>query len=75
MVTQKRRRDDADDTGEISFHALDKRIALIDQTVTRLAEDLEKINKNIARLVWLVATTLILAILKFGLSGGFNVAS
>ena len=58
---------------EVTNHDLDKRLALLEQTVLRLAIDLHQINGSINKLVWAVGGALLVAVMKFVLSGGLNV--
>jgi uncharacterized membrane protein len=49
---------------------LDKRVALLEQTVQRLATDLHQINESINKLVWVVGAALITYVMKFIVMGG-----
>ena len=51
-------------------YQLDKRVSLLEQTMIRVHKDLEKINSNLSRLVWLMITAIMLAIMKWLLVGG-----
>ena len=64
---------DAERMPEVTNHDLDKRLALLEQTVLRLAIDLHQINGSINKLVWAVGGAVLVAIMKFVLSGGLNV--
>jgi len=46
------------------------RIALLEQSTEQIREQLKGINGNINKLVWLVFTALVLAVMKFVISGG-----
>jgi hypothetical protein len=60
-MTENERRRDSDDHGT--------RIALLEQSTKAIKDQLKDINGNINKLVWLVFTALILAVLKFMISG------
>lgn len=51
-------------------YQLDKRVSLLEQTMIRVHKDLEKINSNLSRLVWLMITAIMLAVMKWLLVGG-----
>lgn len=53
-----------------TIHQLDKRVTLLEQTMIRVHKDLEKINSNLSKLVWLIITAIMLAIMKWLLVGG-----
>lgn len=57
---------------ELTTYTLDKRLALLEQTVTRLSNDLHQINASINKLVWLVGGALIVAVVQFITKGGLN---
>lgn len=57
---------------EVTTYNLDKRLALLEQTVTRLSNDLHQINASINKLVWAVGMALIVAIMQFILKGGLS---
>lgn len=54
----------------VTNHDLDKRLALLEQTVERLSNDLHQINASINKLVWIVAGAIFMAATKFVLAGG-----
>jgi hypothetical protein len=60
-MIEHERRYDGDDHGT--------RIALLEQSTKAIKDQLKDINGNINKLVWLVFTALILAVLKFMISG------
>lgn len=60
---------------EVSNYDLDKRLALLEQTVERLSTDLHQINQSINKLVWVIGGAILIAGMKFVLSGGLNVIS
>lgn len=57
---------------ELTPYNLDKRLALLEQTVTRLSNDLHQINTSINKLVWAVGGALIIAVVQFIAKGGLN---
>ena len=63
MTTEDRRRDTGD-------HGT--RIALLEQSTAAIQKQLEGINVNINKLVWLVLAALVMAAMKFFLMGGLS---
>ena len=51
-------------------YQLDRRVSVLEQTMIRVHTDLEQINKNLSRLVWLMITAIMLAVMKWLLVGG-----
>ena len=48
------------------------RIALLEQSMTGIKQELHQINANISRLVWAVITAIGMAGIQFVLKGGLN---
>ena len=57
---------------DITNHDLDKRLALLEQTVLRLSNDLGAINASINKLVWIIGAAILVAGVKWVLGGGLN---
>ena len=55
-----------------SVHALDKRLALLDAALSSLTAEVQAINNNIRRVVWVVLAAILAAITDFALRGGFH---
>lgn len=51
-------------------YQLDKRVSILEQTMISVHRDLEKINKNLNRLVWLMITAIGATVMKWLLMGG-----
>jgi len=47
-----------------SVYDLDKRVTLLESVQVRMQEDLHAINSNTTKLVWILITALVLAVLK-----------
>ena len=62
MTQPEQRRYQSDDHGT--------RIALLEQSTSAIQKQLEGINANINKLVWLVLAALVMAAMKFFLMGG-----
>jgi hypothetical protein len=58
------------DTAQPSIFSLDKRLALMEQNHEHLARAMDKVNANLARLVWGVFGAIGLALAKFIFAGG-----
>jgi len=48
------------------------RIALLEQSMAGIKNELTKLNGHISKLVWAVITALALAFVQFALKGGLN---
>lgn len=48
---------------------IERRVSLLEQSTKTIKEELSKINTNISKLVWIVLTAVVLAILNVVLTG------
>jgi hypothetical protein len=51
-------------------HAI--RIALLEQSMAGIKNELHQINSNIGKLVWAVILAIVMAFVQFALKGGLN---
>lgn len=51
-------------------YQLDKRVSILEQTMISVHKDLEKINTNLNRLVWLMISAIGATVMKWLLMGG-----
>ena len=52
---------------------IERRVALLEQSTKSIKEELGKINNNISKLVWIVLTAVILAVLNVLVSDHFKI--
>lgn len=48
---------------------IERRVSLLEQSTKNIKEELSKINNNISKLVWIVLTAVILALLNMVING------
>lgn len=60
------------DSDAPSNHSLDKRLALLEQSVTAVKKELSDLNSNLSKLIWAVALALVAAVVQWILRGGLN---
>jgi hypothetical protein len=57
-------------SGPNQDHAI--RIALLEQSMSGIKNELHQINSNISKLVWAVILAIVMAFVQFALKGGIN---
>lgn len=55
-----------------SVYELDKRLSVMEAALQRLAADLESINRNLSKLVWIGLAALGAAVVQFVIRGGLR---